>query len=101
MKDIISAIQRGATSSAPHITRDLRRHTREHGWDPQVVSNTSVNYDGERFTASIADGFQGQGFDHEYGTETTPPSAAIRKYGKHAPRAERHLLRNIAKELGY
>lgn len=100
MKHFVDAIHRAAHSAAPHLTQDLRHGLIEDGWDREVVGGTRVKYSSDGFSAHTHAAHSEGAFDHEYGTQDTPPTASIRQYGKRGSRAERILLTSIAREIG-
>ena len=71
----------------PHVkaaamTEDIRNHAVAHGWDPIVASTLQVKYNGENYQVHIPEHHADAAFKHEYGSETSSPTAAIRKYAK-------------------
>lgn len=64
------------------MSEDIRSHVKKHGWDDKVAENLSVKYDDGKFVAHIPAEYEEQAWVHEYGSETSAPTAAIRNYGK-------------------
>lgn len=99
MSHIKKAIQRAGHEAAAYMTADLRYRALEHGWDPEVVSNLHVQHSEGKFSTHVPAEHADKAFSHEYGTETTPPSAVIRKYSKSSA-GDEAFFHSINKHLG-
>jgi hypothetical protein len=80
MKRFIDALEKASSDAALHMQRDLRRQARDHGWSSDVIKNTFVEYDGESYKVKVPSSHADQAFIHEFGSPTSRPTAAIRKY---------------------
>jgi len=83
MKRLIQAAEKAAQDTARFMTSDLRSKATESGWHPHVVENIRVEYGKGGFAAKIHPDVKTAAFDHEYGTETTGPTAVVRTYKTH------------------
>ncbi len=82
------------------MTADLRGHAYHNGWHPDVINNTHVTYDGKSFSTVVHPDHHEAALNHEYGTETSRPTAVIRKYGNDTSQAERAMLTSLARQIG-
>ena len=77
---IRKASHKAANDTASFMTHQLRQSALQHGWDRDVVENTSVEYGGNKFTIKVHPDYSARAFVHEYGSETQRPTAVFRKY---------------------
>lgn len=64
------------------MSEDIRSHVKKHGWDDEVADSLSVSYKDGKFVARVPDEYGERAWIHEYGSPTSPPTAALRNYGK-------------------
>ncbi|CAB4123834.1 hypothetical protein UFOVP45_36 [uncultured Caudovirales phage] len=100
MKHFTNAIVKAAHDAASQMTADLRHSATEHGWHPDVVNNMRVNYHSGEFKVDIHPDVKDRAFVHEFGDESTRPSAVIRKYDSQTKNAEATLLRSLGSYMG-
>lgn len=100
MKHILEAAKKAAGDTAHFIQRDIRRSALEHGWDPEVVKNTHVKWEDNKFAVHVAPEHADKAFVHEYGNETNQPTAVIRKYNNHSSAAGNAFLKSMYRHLG-
>jgi hypothetical protein len=77
---IRKASHKAANDTASFMTHQLRQSALQHGWDRDVVENTNVEYASGKFTVKVHPDYSARAFVHEYGDETTRPTAVLRKY---------------------
>ena len=80
MKRLLEATQKAKQDTARVLTSQLRQHALNSGWHPEVVDHIAVTNKGGKFTADIHPDYAARAFTHEYGNETTRPTATIRKF---------------------
>jgi hypothetical protein len=100
MKHLRDAIEKAAHDTAAYVTADLRHSAREHGWDEEVVSNMRVQHGEDGYKVMVPDDLKDRAFVHEFGDESSAPSAVIRKYSNDHSVAAHVMLKNIEKHLG-
>lgn len=83
MKHILDALDSATELTAKRLTAGLRRSAYQSGWTPEVTRNLSVKHDGKGFDVSIPDEYKEKAMDHEYGNESSRPTAVIRKFKNH------------------
>lgn len=74
-------IQNLSHQTAKELTSELRERASANGWDKEVVDNMHVEYTDKKMKVNIHPDYAERAFKHEFGTETTRPSAVIRKLG--------------------
>lgn len=92
MKQYIAAIHKAAEQTASLMTHEMRQHAINSGWTPEAANSLTVKYSDGNFVAHSA--HEGA-FIHEYGNEGTPPTAAVRKYGKTAANSAAPLFNHL------
>jgi len=97
---LAEAARKAAYQAGLYMTADVRHRAMEHGWHPEVASNTNIMYDGTQYKVEVHDDFESQAMDLEYGTETMRPTAVIRKYGNNTSQAEHAFMTVLEKDLG-
>ena len=100
MKHILDAAKKAAGDTAHFIQRDIRRSALEHGWDPEVVKNTHVKWENNKFEVHVAPEHADKAFVHEYGSEDAPPTAVLRKYSNQPQAAGNAFLKSMYRHLG-
>lgn len=80
MRKVINAIRQAQADAANSMTERLRSSALASGWDAEVAKNISLEHDGKAFSLNIHPDYTGHVFDHEFGTETTPPRPVLRKH---------------------
>jgi len=78
---IAKFIQNLSHQTAHELTAELRDRALAHGWDKDVVDNMRVEYAENKMKVTVHPDYAERAFKHEFGTETTAPSAVIRKLG--------------------
>lgn len=68
-----------AHQTAKELTSELRERALKSGWDHDVVAHMHVEYSDKQMKVNVHPDYAERAFKHEFGTETTSPSAAIRK----------------------
>lgn len=99
MKHLIAALHAAAEATSKDITSDLHEHLRSSGWSETAIKSTKMTYENGEFTAKFSGKGKDAAFVHEFGDQNTPPTAAIRKYGKSTPKVTEAFLGHAAKSF--
>ena len=75
-----SALEHGRVATAGHLTNHLRQRATSAGWPSHVVGGMRVVHQDGKFQVELADHVHEKAMDLEYGTQQTPPNAAIRQF---------------------
>jgi hypothetical protein len=82
------------------MSAHLRTEARASGWPNNVVRNLSVRHQDGEFTVHSHEGHRDQVLDLEYGTPSTQPTAAIRRFANRQQEAEKFLVGRVGKHMG-
>ena len=74
------AIRRAEKAATPAYTDKLRAHAASYGWPNHIVSNLSMGHDGENHQITYPEHLENDVLTLEYGTQSTPPSPALRTF---------------------
>ena len=97
MKHVLEAFPQAAAQTARSMTYTLRQSALDHGWDSKVASKLFVVHDGEKFRVHVPARYKSKVHDLEYGTQSTPPSAVIRKFNNRPEHMEKVFLEHLSK----
>jgi hypothetical protein len=82
------------------MTLQLRSHASEHGWDSDVVNNMHVEHNEGKYSVKVHPDYAARAHEHEYGTETKTPTAAIRKFTNRPEAAQTAYVMSFRKHVG-
>ena len=100
MKSILNNIHKAAHDTAQFVEGQIREKALAHGWDKKVVENTHVRFQDNKFNVYVHDKYVGAALTHEYGDETSRPTAVIRKYDNNPTGAGANFIQNLGKHMG-
>jgi hypothetical protein len=82
MHALHAAKKKTAEQMVQYMTSDLRNRATEAGWDKDVADSISVKFNGKEYAVHIPAEHADRAFFHEYGSETSAPTAVLRKYSE-------------------
>ena len=82
------------------MSAHLRSEARASGWPEHIVSTLHVKHSGGAFTVHAHPDYQKDVMDLEYGTPSTQPTAAIRRFNNRQQEAERFLIKRAFHHAG-
>lgn len=91
-------LKQAAKETSLVMTAQLRDECIASGWSEKVANRIRVVYKGNKFVVDIPDSVKSEADNLEYGTPTSQPTAAIRRFGNRLEDSEKFLLRR-AKQL--
>lgn len=100
MKKLKSAVEHAAHAAASQMTSDIRQSALEHNWHPDVVRNMHIKYDNGSFGVHVHPDYEDRAFMHEFGTETSRPTAVIRKYEGQHSNSSSTFVKSFMEHLG-
>lgn len=100
MKHFTDAVHKAAHDAAKHMSTDLQKSALKHGWHSDVVRNMEVKFQDGKFNVDIHPDYKDRAFMHEFGDETTRPTAVLRKYDSQTKDAEKTFTKQMYKHLG-
>ncbi|CAB4166924.1 hypothetical protein UFOVP964_23 [uncultured Caudovirales phage] len=95
-----SALQKASHETSRFMSSQLRNEAHASGWPSHIVSNMHVKYGEAGFEAHVHDSHKAEAKNLEYGTPSTQPSAAVRRYSNRTQEAEKFLLGRISHHAG-
>jgi len=75
-----TSYRRAVSAAARELTHGLRKSALDHGWPNDAIRGIGVVHDGRSFRLHTAKSVESTVWAQEYGTETSRPTAAIRKF---------------------
>lgn len=100
MIDFKEASVKAGTSAANSLTQHLRGLAAKQGWHPRLANSLSVNFDGKGFKVSYPDEVRDDVHRLEYGTETTRPTAVIRKFKNRQAHIDNTFVSHLNQHMG-
>ena len=97
MKHVLNAFPQAAAETARSMTYELRQSALDHGWHPEIVNNLFVVHTGHEFKVHIPKQHSKSVHDLEYGTESTPPTAVLRKFNNRPHSMESTFLKSLSR----
>ena len=97
MKHVLKAFPQAAAQTARSMTYTLRQSAIDHGWDPKIANKLFVVHTGSEFKVHVPARYKAKVYDLEYGTQSTPPSAVIRKFNNRPEHMEKAFLNHLSK----
>lgn len=82
------------------MSAKLRTEAVASGWPSHVARGMHVQYNDGEFHVHSHPDHKDQVLDLEYGTPSTPPTAAIRRFTNRQSEAEHYLMRRAHTHLG-
>lgn len=90
-----AAIQKASRETARLMSAHLRAEARNAGWPSHAANALSVHFDGQNFNVMAHKHHDLVG-DLEYGTPSTSPTAAIRRFKNRTKDAEQFFMDRLA-----
>jgi len=94
-----SAITKASHETSRLMSARLREEAHASGWPSHVVKSLGVSYSKEGFQTHVREAHHAEALDHEYGTPSSQPNAAIRRSTNSTHEAEHFLTNRIYKHL--
>lgn len=94
-----SAIKAASLETTRLMSAHLRAEARSSGWPEHVVRSLHVAHDETGFSTYVNSRHHEEALDHEYGTPSTQPNAAIRRSANRTHEAESFLIGRLFKHI--
>jgi hypothetical protein len=98
IKNYIAAVHDAANATSDFLTSQIHVEAHNSGWD-KLATAAQVTYSKGRFEINVPEEHEKGIADLEYGTETTRPSAVLRRVGNRTQDAEKFLLGHVSQSL--
>jgi len=100
LSQIKSSLNKATIETTRLMSAHLRIEARKSGWPAEIVRHLSVRHNDGTFTVHSHEAHRNQVLNLEYGTPSTQPTAAIRRFGNRTAGAESFLVRRTMRHLG-
>ena len=94
-----SAIHKASHETTAYMTTQLRREAAASGWPSHVVHNMGVTYGKQGFESHVHDKHSDEAKDLEYGTTSSRPTAAVRRFSNRTHEAQTFLEGRLSKMM--
>jgi len=84
--ELDEAIDTALSLAVQELTEVLQSSAHDKGWTDKLSKSINIGYSGNVMELNVPSDLEGEVFDEEYGTETTPPKPVLRNIHNH-PRA--------------
>ena len=95
-----SALKHATNDASRYMTSHLRSEAHASGWPSHITRNMKVTHGADGFQAHVHDSHKAEAEDLEYGTPSTQPTAAVRRFANRTQEAEKFLVGRMSKMLG-
>lgn len=94
-KKLTDALNQASHETTRLLSAHLRTEVRKSGWSNDVVSSMNVTYGKDGFTSNVSKKYFDKARDLEYGTPSTQPTAAVRRFNNRTAEAEHFLVNRL------
>lgn len=95
-----SHFQKAVSAAARELTHGLRKSALDHGWSDDAIRGVGIRHDGKEFKLHTAKSIENDVWLHEYGSENSRPTAAIRKFLNDKDKMNQVVYRHYVKQNG-
>jgi hypothetical protein len=100
IKDFHSALAKATKDTTHFMSAHLRSEAEASGWPSHVVRGLHVKYEDSKFQAHVADRHVAEAKNLEYGTPSTQPTAAVRRFANRPEESGKFLVGRLSHHLG-
>ena len=95
-----SALTKASHETSRMMSAQLRNEAHASGWPKEVTRTMRVKYGKEGFETHVHDAHHATAENLEYGTPSTQPTAAVRRFANRTQEAETFLHGRLSHHLG-
>ena len=100
LKHIHDALDKASIETTRFMSAHLRSEARASGWPEHIVRNLHVSHKDGEFNVHAHPNHESHVLDLEYGTPSTQPTAAIRRFSNRQGESADFLVRRAMHHLG-
>lgn len=100
IQDFHNALHKSSVDTSRFLSAHLRSEARASGWPEHIVSHMGVTYGSGGFNAHVHDDHHDDAMRLEYGTSSTQPTAAVRRFANRMQGAEEFFTKRLSKHVG-
>jgi hypothetical protein len=90
---LAKALIQSSKDTANFMTAELRNEALNSGWDPSVANSLRVVFSKNKFVVKYPDKHKTAVTNLEYGTPSTQPTAAIRRFSNRLEESEKFFMK--------
>jgi hypothetical protein len=96
---VTDALNKASQETTRLLSARLRTEARKSGWSDDIVKSMTVVYGKDGFTSHVGKKHYVKAQDLEYGTPTTQPTAAVRRFNNRTAEAQDFLVKRLYKHI--
>jgi len=100
LETLHTALHKSSLETSRYLSAGLRNEARRSGWPDHIVRHMNVSYTKDGFNAHVHDDHHAEAMNLEYGTPSTQPTAAVRRFSNRMADAENFLTKRMYRHLG-
>ena len=100
LSKVKESLHKAAIETTRFMSAQLRAEARASGWPSHIVRNLHVTHSDGAFSVHTSKTHRAEAMNLEYGTPSTQPTAAIRRFSNRTAEAEKFLLGRTIKHFG-
>lgn len=100
IKKFNQALNSASRETTRLMSAHLRSEAQASGWPNHVSRSLRVSHSKDGFTAHVSSKHYEQAMDLEYGTPSTQPTAAVRRFANRQEEAEHFFVNRLEKHFG-
>lgn len=96
---VTEALTKASHETTRLLSAHLRTEARKSGWSDDVVRSMHVTYDKDGFASHVGEKHYEKAQNLEYGTPSTQPTAAVRRFNNRTAEAQDFLIKRLYKHI--
>lgn len=98
-KNVLHSLHKASKETSHLLSAHLRDSARASGWPTHLINGMHVSYDDHSFKINVADHHRAEALNVEYGTPSTHPNPAMRKFANQTSEAENFFAKRFVHHL--
>jgi hypothetical protein len=94
------SLNKASVETTRMMSAHLRSEAQASGWPSHIVRGLNVTHNKGSFSVNVHRSHRAEAMNLEYGTPSTQPTAAIRRFKNRQQETERFLIGRTSKHLG-
>jgi len=98
MSELVNGLDAALSQSVTHLTDLLQESAQKSGWSKDLSQSINIGYAGNVLQTNVPKDREEEVFQKEYGTETSAPTAVLRKFSSHPKAAnimDKHMHTHV------
>jgi hypothetical protein len=98
-KKVFDAFHKANKETSHLLSAGLRDEARASDWPTHIINGMHVSYADGKFKMNVADHHRAEAHNIEYGTPSTQPNAAMRRFANRTAEAEQFMAKRFMTHL--